>query len=263
MDNLVIGDTSQLSSYFPENYIKISSRNIDINFLKKKQWGSVYLCFGESRKHLYDIKLYDEINYKLTKELIEILNNNSNKIVVYSTCELWSKYSGSIDISQQPNFYPTPYLNSKYEITKFILGNKDLKNTLIMYPFNFNSTKRDSNFLFGKIFDSIINKRKITIGNTYFYRDIIHPIFVVNESINADKHKIIGSGRLTFVNDFIRELYSIRGLSFDDYVIEKLDHFVEYDKINEYYLKTNKCVYSYTDLISDTIKDIETCIGTN
>jgi nucleoside-diphosphate-sugar epimerase len=256
MDNLVIGNSSQLSNYFPENYIKISSRNIDIDFIKNKHWDSVYLCFGESRKYIDDIKLYNEVNYKLTKELIEALNNNSNKIVVYSTCELWNKYSGHIDISKPHDFYPTPYLNSKYEITKFILGNKNLKNTLIMYPFNFNSVKRSQNFLFGKIFDSIINKKKITIGNTYFYRDMVHPIFVVNESIKANENKILGSGRLTFVNDFIRKLYLMSNLSFDDYVNEEINQYIEYDKINEYYLRSDKCLYSYDELINDTINDI-------
>jgi nucleoside-diphosphate-sugar epimerase len=263
MKNLVIGDTSQLSHFFPENFQKVSSRNLDFGLLEKNKWDQVYLCFGESRKFLENSNSYEEINYNLTKELIELLNHNSNKIISYSTCELWNKYSGQISLSQPFDFYLTPYLESKYKITKFILSNKKLKNTLIMFPFNFNSIYRTENFLFGKIFDSIINKKEILIGDTYFYRDIIHPKFVVEESIKHNEHKIVGSGRLTFVNDFIRDLYSKFNLSYNDYVKEKTDQYVEYDKRNEYYLKSNKCLYSYNELLDDTKKDIIEYGGTN
>ena len=46
-------------------------------------------------------------------------------------------------------------------------------------------------------------------------------------------------------------------LSFNDYVFEDFDQFIEYDKINEYYLKSNKCLYTYNDLINDTINEIK------
>ena len=131
-----------------------------------------------------------------------------------------------------------PYLESKYKITKFVLENKNLKNTIVLYPFNFNSIYRTKDFLFGKIFDSIINKQKITIGNTYFNRDIIHPEFVVNKSLLSNKHELIGSGRMTFVNDFIRDIYQEFDLKYEDFVSEDLGSFIEYDKTNEYYLKS-------------------------
>ena len=56
------------------------------------------------------------------------------------------------------------------------------------------------------------SREKIEIGDTYFYRDIIHPKYVVERSILADKDEIVGSGRLTFINDFIRNLYHFSGL---------------------------------------------------
>lgn len=257
MKNLVIGNTSQVSHFFPENFQKISSRNLDFDFLKKNEWDEVHLCFGESRKFLDESNYYEEINYSLTKELIELLNYNSKKIVIYSTCELWNKYSGSISLSQPFDFYLTPYLESKYRITKFVLNNKKLKNTLVMFPFNFNSIYRDENFLFGKIFNSIIHKKEILIGDTYFYRDLIHPKFVVKESLMSKTHKIIGSGRLTHVNDFIRDLYKNFDLSYNDLVKEESSKFVEYDKRNEYYLKNNKCLYPYNELLIDTYQDIK------
>ena len=44
-NNLVIGNTSQLSKYFPDDYRKISSRNINDNDLHGK-WDSVYITFA-------------------------------------------------------------------------------------------------------------------------------------------------------------------------------------------------------------------------
>lgn len=261
--NLVIGNTSQLSFFFPKNYKKISSHNLDFDFLRSQKWNSVYLCFGESRKFLSDNTDYDKVNYTLTKNIIEVLNDVSDKIVVYSTCELWNKYSGGIDITQKFDFFPTRYLESKYKITNFILENKNLKNTIVLYPFNFNSTYRRGDFLFGKIFNSIIEKKKISIGDTYFNRDLIHPTYVVKKSIQSSENEIIGSGRLTFVNDFIKDLYREFNLIYEDYVSEKLDDFVEYDKRNEYYLKSTNCLYSYDELLNNTKKDIIINGGSN
>jgi hypothetical protein len=137
------------------------------------------------------------------------------------------------------------------------MENDQYYNVFVMFPFNFNSTHRSTNFLFGKIFDSIINKKTIEIGDTYFYRDIIHPKFMVEQSINSHSHKINGAGRTVFVNDFIRDLYSHYGLKYEDYVIENLDKFNEYEIRKEYYLKSNNCQYSYNQLFKDTISDID------
>ena len=142
-------------------------------------------------------------------------------------------------------------------MTRRILDNEEkYPNVIILYPFNFNSTKRSKDFLFGKIFSSIINKEKIKIGDTYYYRDIFHPNFIVEEILNASEHKIIGSGRLTFVNDFIRDLFSFYGLSYDDLVEENLESFKEYEIKYEYYLKSKLPLYTYTRLIGDTVNDI-------
>jgi len=257
MNNLVIGNTSQLSYYFPEHYMKVSSRNLDINKLVEKDWDRVFICLGESRKFIDNIKIYDDINFYLTLDIIDKLKDHSRNIIVYSTCELWNQYDGPIDISNNFNFFSTPYLQSKFRLSKYILSNsRDYYNVFILYPFNFNSVYRNSNFLFGKIFDSLINKKVIEIGDTYFYRDIIHPKFVVDESINATSHKIVGSGRLVYVNDFIRDLYRHFNMDYSQYVIENIDKYNEYDKRKEYYLKSNNCLYDYKQLMVDTIKDI-------
>lgn len=261
MKNLVIGNTSQLSHYFPkDNFEFVSSRNIDYKSFEKN-YDRVFLCFGESRKFLDDKNIYNEINFFLTLKIIDFFKDRVNRIILYSTCELWNQYSGPIDLSKQIKFYNTNYLSSKFKITEYILKNNDIyKNVLIMFPFNFNSVYRNENFLFGKIFNSIIHKKPIEIGNTYFYRDIIHPKLVVQNSLIAENHQLIGSGRMIFVNDFIKDLYHYFNLRYDNYVKENFDRFNEYEKNNEYYLKSEKCLFTYKELLNFTIEDIESKI---
>ena len=258
MNSLIIGNTSQLSYYFPKEYVRVSSRNLDIDKLKDQNWDRVFICLGESRKFIKDLKVYDEVNFYLTLKIIDELKEISRKVIVYSTCELWNQYDGQISLSDNFNFYTTPYLQSKYKISKYIIDNKeDYSNVIILYPFNFNSIRRDSNFLFGKIFNSIIEKKMIEIGDTYFYRDIVHPNFVVQQSIKSTDHKIIGSGRLIFVNDFIRDLYKNFNMNYDDYVVENISKYNEYEKRKEYYLKSQKNLYTYENLLVDTINDLK------
>ncbi len=257
MRSLVIGNTSQLSRYFPEEYVKISSRNIDYSSISKEKWERIFICFGESRKFIDDFEIHDEVNFRLTMDVIDRLKGVSESIAVYSTCELWNQYDGKIDITMGYNFYSSLYLQSKYKLSKHIIGSKKYDNVLVMFPFNFNSVHRSSNFLFGKIFDSIINKKKIEIGDTYFYRDIVHPRYVVEESISATSHKIIGSGRLTFVNDYIRDLFAHYEMEYEEYVSENIGKYNEYDKRKEYYLGSNECLYGYGQLMQDTIKEID------
>ena len=190
-------------------------------------------------------------------QVVDALKDYAESIVVYSTCELWNQYDGKIDISMNYNFYSSLYLQSKYKLSRHITNNEKYRNVLVIYPFNFNSIRRDGNFLFGKIFESIINETKIEIGDTYFYRDIVHPKYVVDESIKADDHHIVGSGRLTFVNDYIRDLYAYYGMEYDEYVTEVRGAYNEYEKRKEYYLKSDKCLYRYKQLLSDTIEEID------
>jgi len=164
-------------------------------------------------------------------------------------------------LKKEIKFFNTSYLSSKFKITDYILKNNEIyRNVLIMFPFNFNSIYRNENFLFGKIFNSIINKQPTQIGNTYFYRDIIHPKLVVKTSLIAEKHQLIGSGRMIFVNDFIKDLYHHFNLRYDNYITENFDRFNEYEKNNEYYLKSDKCLFTYKELLNYTIADIESKI---
>jgi nucleoside-diphosphate-sugar epimerase len=257
MKNLIIGETSQLSYFFPEDYIRISSRNIDLNYLKDNKWGSVYITFAEQRVHINDIN-YIEPNYLYVTDIIQNLFNNSKKIVVYSTCELWNNYIGSVKIKDKFDYtYSNNYCLSKEMLVNQIKDYRNIdmwKNIIIIHPFNFNSTYRKPGFLFSKVFDSIINKNKIEIGNTYFYRDMVHAKYIVERSIKAKKDEMVGSGRLYFVNDYIRDLYKHFNMNYNEYVTEKIEEKSRHSE--KLFYSYQKNVYTYDMLLKDTIEDI-------
>lgn len=247
--NLVIGNTSQLSKYFPDEYIKISSRNISDNIFQKS-WDKVFLCFAEQRTYISRDDLFKQININYTKEIIEKLN--AKNIIYYSTAELWNNTSGEIHEDLSFNYHNSDYVNSKEIITNYIKNN--YKNVTVIYPFNFNSVYRMPPFLFGKVFNSIINKEKIEIGDTYYYRELLHPSFVVKESINQKTHKVVGTGCLIFVNDFIRKLYESFNMQYSDYVKEDITNYSIYRK-NVFYSKY-KILYNENELLDITVKEI-------
>lgn len=257
--SLIIGSSSQIAQYLNgSEFVKVNSRNFTHEQIDG-EWSTAILAFGENRKFLDSYDPYEEINVKLTLDTIEFLKTRSERVIVFSTCELWNKCSGPIDLDTPFNFYETFYTRSKYKLTQEILGNTDLySNVFIVYPFNFNSVYRTEDFLFGKIFNSIITGKKIVIGDTYYYRDIFHPSFMVKELGGIDQHKIVGSGRLTFVNDFIRDLYQKFSLGYEDLVTENLNSFKEYDLKYEYYLRSKRPLYEYKTLVDDTIVDLKT-----
>lgn len=255
--NLVIGNTSQLSHYFPEDYIKISSRNIDFEYLKNNNWDSVYITFSEQR--IYDSNIdYITPNYFYTLSIIDSLLHNSNKIVCYTSCELWGELSGCISLQTKSNFS----LNNEYAISKLLLWNKitnlrkanNLYNKVVfIHPFYFNSVRRSKYFLFGKIFDSIINKQKIIVNNLNFYRDMVHAKFVVQQSIKNNQDAMVGAGKLFNIRDFIIDLYKANELDFKDLVHENTNDFVGKEKL--IMAKTNS-EYTYQNLLQDTQEDI-------
>jgi hypothetical protein len=66
---LLIGNTSQISNYFTDDYIKVSSRNIP-SYIFESKYGEVHFCFGENEKGK-EQSIYDEINYYYTLDLIK------------------------------------------------------------------------------------------------------------------------------------------------------------------------------------------------
>lgn len=259
--NLVIGSSSQLSHYFPKDYMRISSRDVNFDYLINHQWDSVYLTFAEQR--IYDIGIdYITPNYIYTLNIINSLLNNSDKIVCYTSCELWNELSGSISIDTKPKFYP---LNNEYNISKLLLWNKILElrkidkkynKVILMHPFYFNSIHRNEYFLFGKIFNSIIKKQKIEVSNLNFYRDMVHTKFIVNKSIELNSDSMIGSGKLFNVRDFIKDLYQMNEMDFTYFVYE--------NNYNNFPIRKEKLImakvdweYTYQNLLADTQEDLQ------
>lgn len=262
--NLVIGSTSQLSKYFPNDYCRMSSRNIDLDYLTQQSWDSVYLTFAEQR--IYDSGIdYITPNYLYTLQIINSLLHNSKKIVCYTSCELWNELSGPISLTTEPKFSP---ITNEYILSKLLLWNKILElrkiddaynKVIFMHPFYFNSVHRSDYFLFGKIFKSILNREKITVGNLDFCRDMIHAKFLVTKSIEAESDMMVGSGKLVNVRTFIRDLYFLNGLDFT--------HFVQ-ENVYSGQVGKNKLImadvpwnYTYQDLVLDTQNELKHIMG--
>jgi len=257
MKNLVIGNTSQLSQYFPKDYIRISSRNIDFKDLQRSKYDTVYLSFADQRTFIEDNEnVFIDINYKYTLDVINVFKNISKKIVVYSTCELWNNIEGSINLDTKFNYNYSPYIKSKELLSTRLNELRDYyPNVIIIYPFNFNSPYRKNGFLFNKIFDSIINKKNIEIGNTNFNRDIIHPSYIVERSILAKNDELVGSGNLINVNLFIKDLYKEMNMIYENYVTVNSNNNLRV-KRKEFYCDTNT-KYPYKLLLEKTIDDIK------
>lgn len=218
--SLLIGSTSQLSYYFPSNYDRISSRNIDYNFIVNGNYENVYILFAEQRTFLnQNDKFYLDINFNYTIDLINKIKNHVKRIIVYSTSELWNNYDGKVSLNQKFDYNYTPYIKSKEVLCDYINENKiEYNNIYIVYPFNFNSIYRKEGYLFSKIFYSLINKSMTEVGDLNFNRDIIHPSIIVKESISLNQDILIGSGELVNIKDFVNDLFLLHNLNFHDYI---------------------------------------------
>jgi nucleoside-diphosphate-sugar epimerase len=235
-NNLVIGSTSQLSNYFPPNYEKISSRDIDFDKIRKKTYESIYLLFAEQRTFINEsLDFFNETNFNYTVNVINELLDICDRIVIYSTSELWNKYDGCISITDPYDYNETPYIKSKEFLCNFINSDREkYKKVIIIYPFNFNSVYRKEGFLFGKIYKSLLNDEKISIGDVDFDRDIIHPKIIVNESINATEDTIVGSGELFNIKKFIIDIFNLYNKNFDEYISIESKNNLQ-NKRNSYY----------------------------
>ena len=258
--NLVIGNTSQLSYYFPEEYVKISSRNIDFDYLKNNKWDSVYLTFAEQRVHTNESDIdYLGINFKYTFKIINSLIHNSNKIVCYSSCELFNELNGIVSITTSPCYKSSnDYIKSKLLLIDKIKELREIDSkyskVIFVYPFYFNSVYRNKYFLFGKIFDSILNKKQIQVGNLDFQRDMVHASFVVEKSIEATQDIMVGAGNLVNVRNFIIDLYSVNNMDFNTYVIESKS--MPQLGQSKLIMADVSWKYTYQNLLEDTQKDI-------
>ena len=263
MQNLVIGDSSQLGKYFPSTIKKISSRNLNYNALTSCHWDTIYLCYAEQRTYLANDHTMEasfmDVNVDNVKETITKLQSVSNKIVYYSTAELWNNCTGSVSTDTPFSFVENYYTLSKAKITEELKNKNKYPNVSIAYPFNFNSVHRKNDYLFGKIFHSLLKNEPVEIGDTYYYRELLHPKMVVDASMNhigQGKDFVIGSGRLVFVNDFIRSLFSGLGKDYIHLVNEKFTDFSTYRTKMFYSAESNKYC-SINALFDITINELK------
>lgn len=221
MKNLVIGSTAQLSNYFPFDYERVSSRNIDFSCIKKNKYNNVFILFAEQRTFLNEKEdFFTKVNVDETLKVVDEIKNYVNKIVLYSTSELWNNCEGPISIRDKFNYVYSPYIKSKEIMCEKINEKKEnYQNVKILYPFNFNSPYRKNGFLFNKIFNSILNKEKILVGDLNFSRDIIHPKIIVNSSLSIKDDLVVGGGELINVQNFFFDLYKLFHLDYNNYVI--------------------------------------------
>jgi len=254
MSNLIIGNTSQISNYFPKNYDRISSRNLNFGDIRNCGYENIWLTFAEQRTFLSEAD-FIEVNLNYTKRVIQELKNNCEKIFIFSTSELWNQYDGAINLSLPFKYDFTPYIKSKELLCQEIISNREVyKNVIIIYPFNFNSIYRKPGFLFYKIFNSILTKNKEEIGNIDFNRDLIHPKTLVDESLKSNQDRIIGSGNLINVKRFVEDIFKGLNLDIDDYIIFKDQNFLN-NKRSEYY--NEEKIGGYDLLLEKTITEIK------
>jgi nucleoside-diphosphate-sugar epimerase len=255
MSNLIIGDTSQLSYYFPKDYERISSRNIDFAKICKNKYNKIYILFAEQRTYLNESEyFFNEINVTYTLLVIDKIKDYCDHVVIYSTSELWNDYEGEVSINMDYKYNYSPYIKSKQILCEYIKSNKDkYSNINIIYPFNFNSPHRKGGFLFAKIFDSIMNRKNITTGDLNFNRDLIHPSIIVENSINKNQDQLIGCGDLINVENFIKDLFFIDNLNYKDYISsDKINNLN--NKRKEYFSKEKYS--SYGNLLKLTYNDL-------
>jgi hypothetical protein len=255
LDNLIIGGSAQLAMYFPKHFVRISSRNIDYTQFKDNKYDRIYVLMAEHRTYLNKpLEFYEEINVYKTLEVVNFFKDKCNNVVLYSTSELWNNINGEINLDIPYNYNYSPYIKSKENLSTYIKKNRNNYNNIILiYPVNFNSIYRKGDFLFGKIFNSILNKEKITVGDIDFNRDVIHPSIIANESVTTNKDLLIGSGSLTNIKKYIIDLYNLNNIDYKDYI--------KYDQSNnllnlrkEYFTKEK--FSSYEDLLLMTKNEL-------
>lgn len=251
---LIVGDSAQIARYFPADHAKVPSRNIP-GHLFDRSYDEVHLVFGLNIKGLTPTA-YDEVNHLYTLEVLKGFLRRSRRVVLYSTCELWSDCWGPVDLDTPFRFHHEPYILSKWRIVDSI-RRRGLHNVTVVYPFNHNSIHRKADFLFGKVFQGILSGRPIEIGDTHYYRDLLHTGYVASVCRQLAGDTVIGSGRMVFVNDFIRDLYRRFDLSYDDLVTEQVGKWNHIPK-NEYYLR-GPVRYPYGRLLDDTVAELKAC----
>lgn len=264
--NLVVGSTSQLANYFPKDFIRVPSRNLNLDSLVRSEWNDVHIVFAEQRTYLADstddsiARLFVSVNYDTTKSIVKAIMPTSRRIFYYSTAELWNRKSGPIDANTPYDYYPNHYTDSKRMISVELSNKEKYPNVTVVYPFNFNSILRRGEYLFSKVFASIMNGKPIKIGDIDYYREMLHPSMVV-EAVTSQhdvaKDVVVGSGRLIHVGDFIRKLYQSFGMDMDA-MVESIITTPAIYRQSPFYSSQKDDRFSETRLLNLLVSEINT-----
>ncbi len=250
--DLVIGSSSQISRFLPPEMVRVSARNISEE-IYEKQWDRVYLTFAEQRTRYASSSEHREdfyrVNVDLTLDTVKRLR--AKRVIYYSTVELWSSLDGAISLETPFDFVQNYYTDSKRVATEAV---RQFENVSVIFPFNFNSTYRSQDYLFGKIFASVMERKRVEVGNLEMKRDILHASWVAEQSLHTNEDRIVGSGTFHDVRRFVRDVYKSCGIDPDEFLVEN----GEPNRHNRIlYLKSDKILYTYETLLKDTINDIE------
>ena len=85
---------------------------------------------------------------------------------------------------------------------------------------------------------------------------MVHPRYVVKESLRAETHTMIGAGYAINVNEVIRDLYGALNLDYEKYVTETVKEHERMMKPRTYYTKRNTIDYTKEDLLRDTVNEL-------
>jgi len=250
MSDLIIGSGSQLAYYLVGTHV--SSRDIPYKAITRRKWNRIYLCFAEQRTFIDNDDSFMKINYDLTKEVIDKLDNYCNEFVFYSTALLWSGNKGSYDISTPYSYQETDYLVSKQKITDYL---KNIDKVSVHYPCNFNSKNRKGGFLFASLYDIISKREKVEVRCLDFEKEIAHAKYIATKSMNTHGNCILAPGFSVNVRTLFSNILSAVDMSLEDYVKEtECDDFV---KPNNYYHRVKDVAYDNHDLVASFVEELK------
>jgi len=213
MNNLIIGENSQLGYYLEG--VRVSSREIPYEFITKYKWNRIYLCFAEQRTFIDKSNLFNDINYELTKNIVDKLYDTCNQFVFYSTTLLWSGYS-KYNMDMPYLYKETNYLSSKEKITNYLNG---IEKVVTHYPCNFNSKKRKRGFLFSSLYD-ILKYQKVELKCLDFNKELCHASYVAKKSQCTKTNSIIAPGYCTNIRELFTGICKKMKINIDDYMKE-------------------------------------------
>jgi len=250
MNNLILGENSQLG-YFLEG-TKVSARNIPYEFIRQNKWNRIYICFAEQRTFIDSSDSFMKVNFDLTKETIDKLDNCCEEFIFYSTSMLWSGNKGVYNITSPYSYKETNYLSSKEKITEYL---KRIDKVKIHYPCNFNSKQRKGGFLFNSLYDIIKNKKKIQVRCLDFEKEITHTSYIADRSMNTFTDSILAPGYSVNIRNLFTKILSAFEMNIDDYIEEtETDTFV---KPNNYYYDVKDKNYPEDKLVSSFIEELK------